>query len=211
MQQTESNRPALVALALGHFVIDIQTSGLAVLIPLLYVQLGLDYASAAAIVTVQYLTSSVIQPLFGMISDRRPIRTILPIACLLAALGTGTVMYMPSYGLVLAVVVLTGLGSAFYHAAGSLQANFVSGDSKATGISFFFAGGNLGYAMGPLFVVAMLKVFGSHGTLATLVPGVIGSVVLLFFLRSYATTEQWQARTEGIRAARARRPGTGAR
>ena len=204
MPRPETNKLPLVALAFGHLAVDIQTSGLAILIPLLHARLHLDYASAAAIVSVQYLTSSVIQPLFGLLSDRRPMRSVLPIACILAGLGTGAVLFMPSYRLVVAVVVLTGLGSALYHAAGSLQANHVSGENKATGISFFFAGGNLGYAMGPLIVVALLSLFGDRGPLGTLLPGILAAGALAAFLPYYATTGQWQARRAHLRATQAR-------
>ena len=204
MPGPEINRRPLVALTFGHFAVDLQTSGLAILIPLLHARLHLDYASAAAIVSVQYLTSSVVQPLFGLLSDRRPMRAVLPIACILAALGTGLVLFMPSYGLVMAVVVLTGLGSALYHAAGSLQANHVSGANKATGISFFFAGGNLGYASGPLIAVALLGLFGDRGPLGTLLPGFLAAGALAVFMPYYATTRQWQARRAHLRATQAR-------
>ncbi len=199
MPRLEIKRLPLLALAFGHLAVDIQTSGLAILIPLLHARLHLGYAAAAAIVSTQYLTSSVIQPLFGLLSDRRPMRSILPIACLLAALGTGTALYMPSYGLVLAVVVVTGLGSALYHAAGSLQANHVSGDSKATGISFFFAGGNLGFALGPLILLGLINLFGDRGALGALLPGLLASAALMAFIPYYATTGQWQARRARLR------------
>jgi MFS transporter, FSR family, fosmidomycin resistance protein len=206
--QSETRKLPLTALAFGHFVIDMQSSGLAVLIPIIYAQLQLQYAAAAAIMTVQALTSSVIQPLFGVVSDRRPMRTVLPVACVLAALGTGTAVLMPAYGLVLAVVVLSGLGSALYHAAGSLHSYHVSGDRKATGMSVFFAGGNLGYATGPLFMVTMLGLFGNRGSLAALVPGTLGALGLLILLSRFATTAEWQERKAHLQSTQ---PSTGVR
>ncbi|HEX9115262.1 MAG TPA: MFS transporter, partial [Anaerolineae bacterium] len=80
MSDGKMSKFPLLALAVGHFAVDTQSSGVAVLIPILRGQLHLDYGAAAAIVTAQTLTSSVIQPLFGLISDRRPVREILPLA-----------------------------------------------------------------------------------------------------------------------------------
>jgi MFS transporter, FSR family, fosmidomycin resistance protein len=193
MSEATEKQRALLALALGHFVVDLQSSGLAMLIPMLRAELGLDYAAAAAIVTVQTLTSSIIQPAFGLASDRHPVRAALPVACLLAGMGTALALFMPSYTAVLLVVILTGLGSAMYHALGSLNANFLSGSNKATGISRFFAGGQFGYAAGPLLLVFLLQVFGPRGTLGMLVPALIGFVALVVMLPNYARGSTWQA------------------
>ncbi len=192
----------LLALAIGHFAVDIQTSGIAILIPLLRTQLHLDYGAAAAIVTAQTLTSSVIQPLFGLISDRRPVRQVLPLACLLAGTGTATVLFMPHYLWVLLVVIVTGFGSAAFHAAGSLNANYVSaGANKASGISMFFAAGQLGYSIGPLLLVGLMSAFGPTGILGTLVPAMLGAGVLSLTLSSFATGRGWQARQAGAGSA----------
>lgn len=203
MSDGKMSKFPLLALAVGHFAVDTQSSGVAVLIPILRGQLHLDYGAAAAIVTAQTLTSSVIQPLFGLISDRRPVREILPLACLLAGLGTATALFMPSYLWVLLVVIITGLGSASFHAVGSLNANYVSGGSQATGISMFFAGGQLGYSLGPLLIVALIKAFGPAGTLGTLVPAMIGASVLTLALSHYATGAGWRARPARPAASRA--------
>ncbi len=200
LSRLKSPTTALLALTFGHFVIDIQTSAIAVLIPLLRTQLGLDYAAAATIVMVQNMTGSVIQPLFGVMSDRRPLRQVLPVACVIGVMGAATALMMPTYGLVLLVVALTGIASAAYHATGALNANYISGNKKATGVSIFFAGGQIGYSIGPLFIVALMAVFGPRGTLGTAVPGVLGAAGLAALLPFYAGGQNWRASRPQARA-----------
>jgi MFS transporter, FSR family, fosmidomycin resistance protein len=190
MPSTFRERLPLVVLSFGHFVIDIQISALVVLIPILHTSLHLDYAAAAVIVTVQSLASSLIQPIFGMIGDRFNLRWLLPIACVLAGLGNALVLAMPSYSLVLAVVVISGLGSAAYHPIGSQNANYISGSGNATGISFFFVGGNLGYAVGPLLTVALLSWFGTTGGYLIMIPGILGGLAVWAMLPILTRAEQ---------------------
>jgi len=185
--QTRINKLGLGALAFGHMVVDMQTSSLAVLIPLLYVSFKLDYAGAALIITLNSLASSIIQPLFGLISDRKSLRWFLPAGCLLTALGMMPVLFMPDYGLVLVLVVISGLGSAAFHPEGSRNANYVSGEQKATGLSIFFVGGNLGFTLGPIMVTALIGLMGPKGSLFMVVPALFGTALLWSLLPLYAT------------------------
>ncbi len=188
------NKRGLLALAFGHMAVDMQTSSLAVIIPLLYVTYKLDYAAAALIVTLNSLTSSFIQPIFGLVSDRKPLRWLLPLGTSLTALGMLLVLFVPSYWLVLLVVIVSGLGSAAFHPEGSRNANYVSGEKKASGMSVFFVGGNLGFALGPILFTVLLGLFGTAGAFGMLVPGFIATVLLwrLMPLYARAATERGQ-------------------
>ncbi|MEI7556458.1 MFS transporter [Candidatus Chlorohelix sp.] len=175
----KTNKIGLSALALGHLTVDMQTSSLAVMIPFLYATFKLDYGAAALIITLNSLTSSFIQPLFGILSDKKPLAWLLPLGCVMAAVGMVLVLFMPDYWLVLLAVIFSGLGSAAYHPEGSRNANYVSGPNKATGVSFFFVGGNLGFTLGPIYLTFMVAIFGTPGALALLIPGAIGFIALL--------------------------------
>ncbi len=194
------DRVGLGALAFAHFCVDMQTSALAVLIPLLYVTFNLDYASAAFIVTMNSLASSVIQPLFGFLSDRKSLRIFMPIGCLIASNGILLVTFVPSYWMVLVVVLFSGLGSAGFHPEGSRNANYVSGSKKATGLSVFFVGGSLGYAVGPILITALFGLFGKAGAFGMLIPAVLSSLVLWRLLPVYAAARVRQSlKTTGSR------------
>jgi len=184
--QYKLNKLALGTLAIGHMAVDMQTSSLAVMIPLLYVTYNLDYGSAALIITLNSLTSSFTQPLFGIISDKKPLRWLLPSGVLLASGGTVLVLFMPSYWLVLLVVIISGLGSAAYHPEGSRNANYVSGPVKATGVSVFFVGGNLGFTIGPILTTLLIAIFGFSGVFVLLIPASIAAFLLWRLLPLYA-------------------------
>lgn len=194
------DRVGLGALAFGHFCVDMQTSALAVLTPLLYVTYNLDYAAAAVIITVNSLASSVVQPLFGMLSDRKSLRVFLPIGCLIASTGIVLVTFAPSYWMVLLVVLFSGLGSASFHPEGTRNANYVSGSKKATGLSVFFVGGNLGFAVGPLLITMLFALFGKAGAFGMLVPAAISSLVLWRLLPVYAAAARVRDSQKGNRS-----------
>jgi FSR family fosmidomycin resistance protein-like MFS transporter len=124
------------------------------------------------------ITSSVIQPLFGYLADKTARRWLLPLSVLLSALGLGFIGLAPSYAAVLALVVVTGFGVAAYHPEGYRTATAVAGERKATGVSIFSTGGNVGIALGPPLLTALLSVFGLPGSLGMLVPGLLAAALL---------------------------------
>ena len=167
------NAPVLALLALGHLVIDTNQGALPALLPFLRPKFGLSYAAAGTILLVANLTSSVIQPLFGYLSDRTSRRWLLPWALVFASMGVGLAGWAPSYGVLLLLVVVSGLGIAAYHPEGYKTAHQVAGDRKATGLSFFSIGGNVGIALGPPVITALVSGFTLRGTLGMLGPGLV--------------------------------------
>ncbi len=167
------NAPVLALLALGHLVIDTNQGALPALLPFLRPKFGLSYAAAGTILLVANLTSSVIQPVFGYLSDRTSRRWLLPWSLVLASTGVGLAGWAPSYGILLLLVVVSGLGIAAYHPEGYKTAHQVAGDRKATGLSFFSIGGNVGIALGPPVITALVSGFTLRGTLGMLGPGLV--------------------------------------
>jgi len=170
----------LVILCLGHMMTDLNTSALPALLPFLKESLGLSYAMAGTIVLCSNITSSVIQPFFGYVTDRKSFLWFLPAGIFVAALGISLLGWASSYGQVLLLVILSGLGVATYHPEGWRIANFFSGEKKATGMSIFGVGGNLGFAFGPLLAVIFVKNLGLKGTALFLLPGLAMASVFLF-------------------------------
>jgi FSR family fosmidomycin resistance protein-like MFS transporter len=160
-------------LALGHMVIDINQGSLAAILPLLKSSLALSFTATGAIVLVANTTSSLIQPLFGYLADKTSRRWLLPLSVALSAIGIGLIGLAPSYAAVLALVVITGFGVAAYHPEGYRTATAVAGDKKATGVSIFSTGGNIGIAVGPLLATALIARFGLPGSLGMLIPGLL--------------------------------------
>ena len=186
-------------LALGHMVIDINQGSLAVILPFIKDALRLSYTATGAIVLMANITSSIIQPLFGYLADRTARRWLLPLSVFLSSLGLAFTGLAPSYEVVLALVMITGFGVAAYHPEGYRTATAVAGDRKATGVSIFSTGGNIGIALGPPLITALLTAFGMPGSLGMLVPGVLVGFLLLAVLPMLSAPAPAAARAQATR------------
>ena len=170
---TGINRSTLFAIVLGHLTVDMQTGSLAVLLPVLLKVFSLDYTGAAAIMSFNNIVIAVAQPLFGILGDRKQMRWLVYAGCLLTGVGMVAVMFLPSYWLIVAAVVLSGLGSAMFHPEALSVVRAISGQKAATASSFFFFGGNLGFAAGPLLVAWLMHGWGTHAAIWMMVPTVV--------------------------------------
>src|SRR5437016_2477455 len=171
-----SSRPdmrLLGLLALGHLVVDINNGAIPALLPFLKSALSLSYTSAAVVVLMSTITSSLIQPVFGYLADKSARRWLLPSSVFLSAVGIAFTGLSSTYAVVLVLVVISGVGVASWHPEGYRTATQVAGKRKATGVSIFSTGGNIGIALGPPIVTALIAAFGLHGTTGLLIPGAV--------------------------------------
>lgn len=176
------DRRAMAVLSAGHLFTDVGQGSIPALLPFLISRDHLNYASASALILAATISSSVIQPLFGHVSDRRSLPWLMPIGPALGGLGVALVGIAPSYGLTFAAVLLSGLGVAAFHPEGSRFANYVSGSRRSSGMSLFSVGGNVGFALGPVLVTPLVLAFGLEGTLLLIVPTSLMALVLAFEL-----------------------------
>ncbi len=184
------NRFGLFLLSAGHLAVDVNPGALPALLPLLFLDMHLSYTTAALVVTVGNVTSSIVQPLFGVLSDR--IRAsagrgwLVPLGCLLASGALALAGQAPSYPLLLAAVVVSSLGVAVFHPEATRTANAFAGSRRATGMALFIVGGNLGFALGPLAMGALLAAHGRPGALGMLVVAAVAPPVLWLAMRRVA-------------------------
>lgn len=171
---------ALVLLSIGHMVADINTGALPAMLPFLKETLGLSYAMVGTIMLVSNMMSSVIQPAFGYFTDRKSLLWFLPVGSFCASLGMAAVGWASSYPQILIIVTFGGLGVAMYHPEGWRVANFFAGEKKATGMSIFAVGGNLGIAFGPLMAVYYVSSLGLKGSSLFVIPGAVVAGIFLF-------------------------------
>ena len=178
-QRAGVDRRAMAVLSAGHMFTDIGQGAVPALLPFLITRDHLNYASASALILAMTIASSVIQPVFGHISDRRSLPWLMPLGPALGGLGIALVGVAPSYPLTFAAVLLGGIGVASFHPEGSRFANYVSGSRRSSGMSLFSVGGNIGFALGPVLVTPLVIVFGLHGTLFLLIPTWLMAGVLI--------------------------------
>src|SRR5439155_4035301 len=107
---------------------------------------------------------------------------LLPVGVMTATCGMASIGPAPNYATLLLLVFISGLGVASYHPEGYKTAYLATGEKKATGISLFSVGGNIGYGMGPLVVASCLAVFGQRGMLLLWLPGLLVGALFLWSL-----------------------------
>ena len=169
----------VIALALGHLVTDLQAGALPIVLPHLKELFALSYSQLAFIVLTQNVTSSVIQPLFGYITDKKSLPAMLPFCAAMAGAGFAFVGWVPAYVLLMCTVVVIGMASATYHPQASKTVNFLSSDNnKAANMGIFSLGGNAGMAVGSILMAFLLTLPGGlHNTMYFVLPGDRKSVV----------------------------------
>jgi FSR family fosmidomycin resistance protein-like MFS transporter len=173
------DRRGMGVLALGHMMVDSCQGAVPALLPFLVSQRGYSYAAASGLVLAATVSSSVIQPFFGHFSDRRSLAWLLAIGPVMGGVGIALVGITHTYLLTFLAVVLSGLGVAAYHPEASRFANYVSGIKRASGMSLFSLGGNVGVALGPVLITPLVLAFGLKGTLLMAIPGVVVALVML--------------------------------
>jgi FSR family fosmidomycin resistance protein-like MFS transporter len=186
MSLTTLDRRGITLLAIGHVFNDINQGAVPALLPFLAVERGLSYLAASGIVLAATVISAIIQPLLGLYSDQHPIPWLMPLGMLLGGLGIALAGVAPAYWMIIACVVVSGAGVASFHPESYRFANYVSGQQRATGMSMFTVGGNIGFALGPLCITAAVVTSGLAGTLVIMVPAVLMAGVLLHDLPRFA-------------------------
>ncbi len=166
----------------AHAVADLSSGALFVALPFFKAKFGLSYAGLTAIVLLQNLTSSVSQPIFGYLSDRKSRPWWMPLGCFVTGAMMLTSLLVPAYPLVLLCTAVSGFGSAVFHPEGAKMVNWLSGKAKGKGASLFSVGGNVGFAIGSLFLGTLL--LGDPAVLYVFVlPNILIGVLLLFAMK----------------------------
>jgi FSR family fosmidomycin resistance protein-like MFS transporter len=175
----EIDRRAMATLSVGHLAVDFASGAVPALLPFVATEFDLSYTATAAMMLSALVSSSLVQPLFGLWSDRRGAMWLLPGGVALAAVGVGAAAVAPAYSLVLVAVFVAGIGVAAYHPEGAKFAAFASGRHRASGMSYFNIGGNTGYALGPIVVTPLVVWLGLRGGTIAMLPVLVLAFVIL--------------------------------
>ena len=178
---------AVISLAIGHLVTDMQAGALPIVLPHLKELFSLSYAQMATIVLTQNITSSVIQPVFGYITDKRSLPALLPYCAALAGAGFAAIGWVSSYALLLLTVIIIGVSSASYHPQASKTVNFLSDEnSKAQNMGLFSLGGNAGMAAGSMMMTFLVGLSGGlHNTMYFVLPGILVFGFMMHYMPEY--------------------------
>ncbi|MFC4110066.1 MFS transporter [Micromonospora zhanjiangensis] len=173
---------SIILLAVGHACVDIYQGAVAALVPFFVAERGYGYAAVSGVVLAASLLSSVTQPLFGVLTDRRAVPWLLPTSTALGGLGVALCGTAPSYGLTLLFVAVSGIGVAAYHPESARVARLVSRGSHRA-MAWFSTGGNVGFALAPFTVAAVVSDGGLRRTPLLVLPALVGGALCLPMLR----------------------------
>ncbi len=176
---------SIILLAAGHACVDVYQGAVASLIPFFVAERAYTYAAASGIVLAASLLSSVAQPVFGALADRWALPWLLPASTILGGLGIALSGLNGSYALTLVFAAVSGIGVAAYHPEAARVARLASRGSHSA-MSWFSLGGNIGFAVAPLLVTAVVATGGLRLSPLLVVPALAGSVLCLPVLRALA-------------------------
>ncbi|WP_202487203.1 MULTISPECIES: MFS transporter [unclassified Streptomyces] len=176
-------------MSVGHACVDVYQGAVASLIPFFVAERAYTYAAASGIVLAASLLSSVAQPLFGALTDRRALPWLLPVSTVLGGLGIALSGLTGSYPLTLVFVAVSGIGVAAYHPESARIAR-IAGRGSHIAMSWFSLGGNLGFAAAPILVTAVVSTGGLHHSPLLVIPALAGSVLCLPVLRALGRTRR---------------------
>jgi MFS transporter, FSR family, fosmidomycin resistance protein len=125
--------------------------------------MGLSFTQLGIIAFSLNMVSSVLQPVVGFVTDKRPMPFILPIGLTLTLGGVLGMAFAPSFGMIVLSVIFIGLGSAVFHPEGSRVAYMAAGKRRGLAQSIYQVGGNTGQALAPLITALILVPLGQQG------------------------------------------------
>lgn len=170
--------PVLWALSFCHLLNDMVQSLLPSIYPILKSALNLDFGHIGLITLVNQLTASLLQPVIGYYTDRRPQPQSLAAGMTFTLAGLLLLAWSAHFATVLVAAALIGIGSSVFHPESSRIARLASGGKHGFAQSLFQVGGNAGSAIGPLLAALIVLPHGQK-SLVFFAVAPIAAIVML--------------------------------
>ncbi|HEX7637237.1 MAG TPA: MFS transporter [Burkholderiaceae bacterium] len=196
----------LAAISAAHMINDMMQSLILAIYPVLKSEFSLSFGQVGLITLTYQLTASLLQPLVGLYTDRRPVPFSLPIGMGFTLLGLLLLAWAPSFGFVLLAAALVGTGSSVFHPESSRVARAASGGQHGLAQSLFQVGGNTGSALGPLVAAAVIVPHGQHSVAWFALAALLGMGLLSQVSRWYALRRAAGGGKAGVKAVQATLP-----
>ncbi len=171
---------AYVLLLGTHFVVDCFSSTLPTMQPILAERFELSLTQAGILGGFWMFSSSLLQLPFGLLSDRLQSRYYTVLSPLAAALFLTAMGWASSFGLLIGLLLLGGMGVAAYHPHSTSQAGLVAGDRRGIATAIFIAVGTAGLGLGPIYLAAVVDRFGFERLWIAAVPAAAMAPVLFW-------------------------------
>jgi FSR family fosmidomycin resistance protein-like MFS transporter len=177
--------PILLALSFSHLINDTIQSLIPAIYPLVKDSLRLNFTQVGLITLTYQMSASILQPLVGLYTDKRPQPYSLAIGMGFTLLGLVCLSLSHSFALVLASVALVGVGSAIFHPEASRLAYMASGGKHGMAQSLFQVGGNAGSSLGPLLAALIIVPLGQFHIIWFSLAALLAIVVMLNISKWY--------------------------
>ncbi|MFO7262899.1 MAG: Fosmidomycin resistance protein [Bacillaceae bacterium G1] len=197
----------LFSISLVHLFNDTIQAVIPAIFPILRESMQLSYFQLGLVAFALNMTASVMQPVVGWYTDKRPMPYMLPIGMCLTLCGMLGLAFAPNYGFVLLSVMLVGLGSAIFHPEGSRVAYLSSGNRRGLGQSIFQVGGNSGQSLAPIMTALVFVNLGQRGAAWFAIPAGL-AILVMMYIASWYTTQL--PRLQEMKKRSAKRAATGA-
>ncbi len=180
----------LTAVSACHFLNDMMQSLLPAIFPILKESFALDFRQIGIITLVYQMTASMLQPLVGQFTDRRPLPYSLPVGMGFTLTGLILLAVANHFLMILLAAALIGIGSSVFHPESSRVARMASGGQYGLAQSFFQVGGNAGTAIGPLLAALVVLPQGQLGVLWFALAALLGIAISIQLGHWYKAQEQ---------------------
>jgi len=186
--ESKSPSPAWTRITLlffGHLLNDGYASLFAPLLPLLINRLDLSLAMAGLAGTLHIVLSACTQPALGYLLDRTQRLSLVAIGPFLTICAMSMIGQAVSFTQLLILMLVAGLGTALFHPAAAILVAGGNTANRGLRMAFFSAGGTIGGAIAPLFIVVFVAAFGLTSSPWLLLPGLLSLAVFTLFLRRH--------------------------
>ncbi|WP_242985902.1 MFS transporter [Oceanobacillus zhaokaii] len=186
LKESEPIYSILFIIGICHLLNDSLQAVIPAMFPILENSLGLTFTQLGLIAFTLNMISSVMQPLVGIYTDKRPIPYALPIGLTSSMFGMLGLALAPNFWMILLSVVFIGLGSAVFHPEGSRVAYLAAGTKRGLSQSIYQVGGNAGQALAPLITALILVPLGQFGAIWFTLVAALAVMFLSYIAKWYA-------------------------
>lgn len=191
-REDEFHTADIVTVAAAHGAHDTYFAYLPTILPLLIKNLSLNTTQAGLLSALSQLPN-LLQPVIGHLADRKNLKMLVVLAPTLSGIFLTLVGVAPSFGLAALLLLLAGFSTAGFHSIAPAMVGMRAGRKVGRGMGFFMVGGELGFGIGPLVVVATIAVFTLKGLPWLMTLGMLASIILYFRLKNASTVRHSQA------------------
>jgi MFS transporter, FSR family, fosmidomycin resistance protein len=175
-----TNYKILVIIGICHLLNDSIQAVVPAMFPILEKSMGLSFTQLGIIAFSLNMVSSIMQPVVGVMTDKRPMPYALPIGLTSTLLGVMGLAFAPSFIWIVLSVLFIGLGSAVFHPEGSRVAYMAAGSRRGLAQSIYQVGGNSGQALAPLITALILVPLGQQGAAWFTIVAAIAVLLLVY-------------------------------